>query len=502
MVQVLRLRGRRDFGRRLISVSLLSAALLSLLLASTASAAFAPPSFIRQWEGPSDIKGGGGGIATDPFGNVFVVTGAGGGNGKITKYAHDGVVGGGQWPVTVSGPSGIATDPVGHVHVHVGSQLLEFTNGGGFLGGLKLPASGPGPIAFDSAGNLYSNGTASGQRSLNEYRFNGTKWKLIHSAPYPGSPNTGFFPPGFHGLAVDSDGSVYGSVVSTTNRSLLKFPPSLGGAASYLEDCAATDPPSCFSGFGLAFTRADVSTTGGEQPVVFAWGGYGGGGPSLNFYRMGVYATNGGPPGTSRYLGSYNQQPVPGNFFTAGGSVAASQCHSAIYEQVTIFGNPNNTFSGYAIQEFDTHAAATPCATTFTASVKGFAKKYVLSKRSKGAQRPCAPCASVLPSGAFASRAGPDAAESKKKRHQKTGVAITYKSSAAADATFAFKRVAGHGPKKKLGGFVHAAVAGKNSLRFTGSLRKGKRLGPGVYRVTVSAGENKRRFRLVVRAGG
>jgi hypothetical protein len=494
MEQAPRSSGRGSFGLRFVTLPFLLAALLSVLLVSTASAAFLAPSFVRQWQVGS--PSGGSGIATDPFGNVFVISGVGPGSDKVTKYAHDGAAAAGQWPQTVSGSSGIATDPVGHVYVGVGSQLLEYTNGGGFLGAFKPSGLGPGPIVFDAAGNLYSNGTAQGQRTVNEYHFNGTKWKLIHSGPYPGSPNTGFFPVGFLGLTVDADGSVYGSAVSTTNRSLLKFPPSLGGAATFLEDCAGNvQTPTCFGGFRLAFTRADVSTTGPEQPVVFAAGGFGGGDTS-NFYRMGVYATNGGPAGTSRHLGSYGQQPVPGNFFTNVGAVAASPCHAAVYEQVNIFGNPNNTFSGYAIQEFDTHAAATPCATAFTASVKGLAKKYVLSSPSKSASRPCVPCAPLLPSGAFAAQAESAAVASKKK---KRGVVISYKSSAPADTTFLFKRIAGHGPKKKLGGFVYAAHAGKNAPRFSGALRKGKRLSPGVYRVAVSAGQNQRRFKLIVR---
>jgi hypothetical protein len=492
--------GRRSF-KPCIWGAFLIAVLVSLLLASSASAAFAPPSFIRQWTA-SSTPGGSGGIAVDPFGNVFVIAGTGGpGDNKVMKYTHDGTPAGGGWPVTIGGTSGIATDPVGHVHVLVGSQLLEYTNGGGFLGAFKPPGLAPGPLAFDAAGNAYANGLSGGQRTVNEYHFNGIKWKLIHSAPYPGSPNTGFFPAGFLGLTVDADGSVYGSAISTTTRSLLKFPAALGGTAGFLEDCAAppqNQPPTCFGGFGLAYTHADVSTTGGEQPVVFAAGGFGGGNTS-NFYRMGVYATNAGPAGTSRYLGSYNQQPVPGNFLTAVGHVAASPCHAAVYEEVSVFGGPGGTFSGFAVQEFDAHATPTPCASAFTAFVKGFAKKYVIAPPSKTASRPCTPCASVLPSGAFTSHAQRAGVASKKTRR---GVAISYKSSAAADTTFLFKRVMGHGPKKNLGGFVYAAHPGKNAPRFSGALRKGKRLRPGVYRVTVSAGQNKRRFRLIVRAPG
>src|SRR5262245_57329094 len=191
-----RSRCRCSSGPRFLGVPVALGVLLSILLTSTASAAFVAPSFIRQWQAGSGS--GGGGIATDPFGNVFVITGAGGANNKVTKYAHDGTLGPGQWPQTISGTSGIATDPVGHVYVDVGPQLLEYTNGGGFLGAFMPPGLEIGPLAFDLAGNLYSNGTnASGQRSVNEYHYNGTKWKRINSALYPGAPNFGFFPAGF-----------------------------------------------------------------------------------------------------------------------------------------------------------------------------------------------------------------------------------------------------------------------------------------------------------------
>ena len=469
---------------------------LSLLLVSSASAQFLAPSFVRQWS--PGATSGTGGIATDPFGNVFVLRSTAGPNIQVVKYTHDGNAVAGQWTNPLGSFRGIATDPVGHVYLGQGSTLAEYTNGGASLGSFQPSRfNGGGPLAFDASGNLYANGTnANGQHTVNEYHFKGTKWKLIHSGLYPGSPNTGFFPVGFLGLTVDSDGSVYGSAISTTNRVLLKFPPSLGGAASYLEDCPNSTPPKCFGGFGIAFTHADVSAGGPEQPVVFAGGGFGNSNTS-NFYRMGVYTTNAGPAGTSRYLGSYDQHAVPGGFFTAVGLVAASPCRAAVYELVSVFGNPGNTFSNFDVQQFDTHAAATPCASAFTAAVSGFAKKYVLTK--PGGSRPCTPCASVLKSGAVASGAGNDAVAAKKKKKE-GGVTIGYKSSGPADTTFLFKRTAGRGPHKKLGGFLYAAQAGKNSPLFSGALRKKLVLSPGTYRVTVSAGQKKKKFRLIVRS--
>jgi hypothetical protein len=460
-------------------------------LASSASAQLIAPAFVRQWTPPGT---GNGGIAADPFGNVFVLSGA-----SVSKYAHDGVELDGGWPIPSALAHGIATDPQGHVYLgNANMQLLEYTNGGGFLGSFKPTGFEGSVLAFDGAGDLYSNGIdANGGRAVNQYHFNGTKWKRVHSAPYPGSPNTGFYPPGFLGLTVDSDGSVYASAISTTNRYLLKFPPALGGAAGYLEDCPNATPPDCFGGFGLAFTQADVSAGGPQQPVVFSAGGFGDSNTS-NFYRMGIYATNAGGPGTSRYLGSYDQHPVPGVPVTAVGSVAASPCRASVYELVSVFGGPGSTFSSYQVQQFDTHAAATSCATAFTAAVSGFAKKYVLTKPGGGTQ-PCIPCASVLKSGAIASSAGAEAAASKKKK-EGGGVAITYKSSAAADTTFQFKRIGGRGPHKKLGGFIYAARAGKNAPRFSGVLRKKVALSPGTYKVTVSAGQKKKKFKLIVQS--
>jgi len=135
----------------------------------------------------------------------------------------------------------------------------------------------------------------------------------------------------------------------------------LSGSISYLEDC--TDPAQCFGGFGVVF-----ATTGGEtgaQPTVYAAGAYGDHNSS-NFDRVGVYGTTPGPPGTSQYLGSYDQQPVPGGTFTNVGQLAASPCHAAIYEIVNVFGGPNGTFNDQFVQQFDTHAAPTCTSSTTT----------------------------------------------------------------------------------------------------------------------------------------
>lgn len=473
--------------------------LLFLLPGSSASAQLIAPSFVRQWNAGASAYWAA--HTTDPLGNVFVFIGPAGSGGHVTKYTHDGTPVAGQWVNPVTATEGMASDPAGRIFLVGYSGLLEFTNAGVFLGSFSPPHfGGVGPIAFDAAGNLYANGTnASGQRTVNEYHLNGANFALIHSANYPGSPNGQFAPSGFLGLTIDDDGSVYGSATTTTNSSLLKYPPSLGGSPGFLQDCAAGGPTlSCFGGFGIAFTHANVLGGKDEELAVFAAGGFGGGAPSSNFYRMGVFLTNAGPAGTSRYIGSYNQEPVPGNYTTAVGQVAASRCHAALYELVSVFGGPGGTLSNFEVQEFDTHAAPTPCPSGFTAHVGGFAKNYVLVP-PKGGKVPCIPCVSLLKSGAVVSSANDEAVAAKKKRKGPGGVAITYTSSAAADTTFQFKRISGRGPKKKLGGFLYAAEAGKNAPVFSGVLRKKHRLSPGTYQVTVSAGQNTKRFKLIVR---
>src|SRR5262249_59058631 len=128
----------------------------------------------------------------------------------------------------------------------------------------------------------------------------------------PGSPNGGFAPSGFLGLTIDDDGSVYGSAASTTNNSLLKYPPSLAGSPGFLQDCAAGGSSlACFGGFGIAFAHANVLGGKEEELAVFAAGGFGGGSASTNFYPMGVFLTNARPSATSRYIRRSHPPPPP-----------------------------------------------------------------------------------------------------------------------------------------------------------------------------------------------
>ena len=473
-------------------MAVMAASLSILLLAASASAAFVAPSFLRQWDlGPAEGSHSARSIATDPFGDVYVLIEIGGGVGRVLKYHDDGTPVNGQWLDPVPAQGALATDPLGHVYIATRTELFEFTSSGGLLGEFEPVRFAGGPIAIDGSGHVYANGTDGKGllRALNEYAFTEGDFQLLHSAPYPGTPNGSFLPFGFFGLAVDPLGNVYASGISSTDRFLIKFGPELSEPTSYLEDCPAS-VVTCAGGFGLAYTSSDVSTTAGEEPTLYASAGYRSG-DSANFYRMGVYGIAAGPPGSSQYLGSFGQVPVPSGSFTSVGQVAASPCHAAVYELVTEFGGPNNTISGNAVQEFDTHALATPCAAQLVAVVSGFARRYVLRAGKRGSG-PCVPCAAVLPSGAFAAPHEGTAGKGK------DGVRLRFRSSAAADARFILRRIGGEGPKRKLGGFVYAAHAGPNAPRFSGVLGKGRRLTAGIYEVTVTAGGNQEDFKLEV----
>ncbi len=481
------------------------------------------PSFVRQWDpgSPSaDSSTGARSITVDPFGNVYVLrvlSGTGAGSFRVQKYAHDGtpIASGFDNPLTGFVNDGFATDPQGHVFVTVpggsaGAVVREFTSGGGELAQLNVPRLVGTTIAFDTSGHMYGNGRdAAGNPALNEYMLSGGSVALLNSTPYPGSPNTGFFPYNFFSVATDAAGYVYASGVSSAGPFLNKYGSGLSGPIGQLEACSVAG--SCFGGFSLSFGYS-LLLSSGTTPTIFSGGGYGGGVSSSNFYKAGVYRTDADVPTvrTTDYLGSFGPDPVPGGAFASAAQLAASPCHAAVYLLASVYGGPNSTYSGNEVQEFDTHAAATLCAIPPIAAVAGFKKSYVLKKLGKKGSKPCTPCAELLRSGALARAsdsqlAASSAARSKhsKKKKKRAGVKLRFRSAAAADVTFLFTRVGGKGhgrhKRKRLGGFIYAAHAGRNAFRFSGALHKGRPLHRGRYRVTASGGQGKQRFRLVIK---
>jgi hypothetical protein len=500
---------------RRVILAIIAFALGSLAGAPPATAFpanFIAPSFVRQWDPgpPAQNFRGAIAITADPFGDVYVlrVTDAsGGGSFRIQKYQQDGTPITGAFDATQTGlpPGGLATDPQGHVFVAVAgdvnsSRLREYTSAGGLLGELKVPQLQGTAIAFDAAGHLYGNGyDAAHKPALNEYTVSAGTVQLIASMPYPGSPNTGFFPSNFIGLAIDDAGNVYASGESTTDRFLAKYAPGLTGQIGLLEDCPKET--ACFGGFGLAFTHTGF--LGGPTPTLYSGGGYGGGAAQSNFYRMGIYSPVADVPSGSKsdYLGSFGPAPVPSGAFASAPLVAASPCRASVYILASVFGGPNSTFNGNEVQQFDTHVAPTPCAVPVASAISGFKHKYTMKKPASGTPKPCTPCAELLASGQFAttSRTVLSGIATGSKKRTRGGVLWRFNSSAAADVTFLFKKKPRKGRRaRSLGGFVYPAQVGANGLRFSGNLHRGKPLRPGTYRVSVSGGGEGRRFKLII----
>ncbi len=495
----------------------LAGALIGLGLlgaAPSASAFFEAPPFIRQWEaGPASASGTAAeAITVDPFGDLYVLRNVGGGSAQILKYYDDGTPAPGSWGATIENArsAGIAADPEGHLYVGAGNRLLEFTADGGLLGEFQPPQFlDHDALAIDSSGNLYATGTdANGQPAVNEYARSGNAINLINSATYPGTPDTNFFPNNFLGLAVDEGGHLFASGQSTAEHFLLEYGPGLSGPPTHLESCPSGGQ--CFGGFGIASANALASVKSVQAaPVVFAAGGYGNGAPSEDFYKTGVYATPGGAVGTSQYLDSFAAHPLVSKASTDIAAVAASPCQASIYLLVNVFGGANDTISENVVQQFNTRAAPIPCPLVPVAAISGFSKRYLL-RPLVDAAGPCTPCAALSAAGTNLGR--PDLArrvarsasaaalqrDSKGKR-KRGGVWLKFQSNVAADATFTLTRQARGGRKAaKLGGFIYPTIAGANAVRFSGVLRKGHPLGPGTYRVRVSAGAGKSSFKIDV----
>lgn len=209
---------------------------------------------------------GGGGVALDASGNVYVVgttasQGAGGDDLLLAKYNANGDI---QWQRSLGGTSTengnvVAVDASGNVYVTgtvysegtgAGDLLLAKYNSAGAiqwqrsLGEASRAQVGNG-IAVDSSGNIYVSGTSYNDILLAKYNSSGTiQWQVYLNH----SEESGY------GLAVDSSGNAYltGSCDFTTGFSeavLVKYNSSgvlqwqrrLGGAASDLGFAVAVD---------------------------------------------------------------------------------------------------------------------------------------------------------------------------------------------------------------------------------------------------------------------
>ncbi len=321
----------------------------------------------------------------------------------MLRYRSDGTPLPGQW-ANVRGftTGGLTTDPVGHVFIaaalgHGGGRLLEYTADGGLLAAIPAKRLYGSSLDTDRHGHIYATGhTASGHASINEYSMSGVKAKLIATAAYPGTPSANFLPANFLGIAVAPSGFLYASGTSTTTNFLARFTVGLGSPVSYLERCPATGD-ACFGGFGLEV--ADTAfPPDPAQPMVYAAGGYGNGADSGSFYATGIYRPFGDP---SQYQGSFG--PGPGPALLTPFDASGSPCGGVLYTLNSRFGGPGDTYDGVVAQEFDTHAPATGCAPSPKAELFGLKRRYSL-RPARHASAPCAPCATLLPSGRYANR--------------------------------------------------------------------------------------------------
>jgi hypothetical protein len=374
-------------------------------------------------------------------------------------------------------------------------RLLEYTADGGLLA--AIPAKRLLGTSLDSnrLGRIYANGfTASHKPAINEYLIKGAKSKLKATGFYPGKPGGGIAPANFLGIAVGPSGDVYGSGASSAGDFLARFVGGLGAPVSYLEKCPVASG-ACFGGFGIEVASTAYPPNPAE-PKVYAAGGYGNGAASSNFYATGIYRSVGD---FSQYEGSFDPIPLPGAISVVPYDVAGSPCGGFVYTLDSRFGGPNSTYDGALIQEFRTHAPAPLCSPAAPRADLSAGRHRYTMREAELATSPCTPCAKVLPSGRYSNRLDP-AGERAAARRKRAGIGLRFGASAAADATFLFRRVAGQGPKTSLGGFVYPARKGRNRIRFSGVLREGYPLTPGAYHVTASAGAGRLHLRLKVLA--
>ena len=447
------------------------AACTLLALPTAAHGAFVAPSPIRQWStGPSNPNFNLSGIGVSRSGNIYALKYRNSTSFRVLDYRPDGTPVPGQWKL-IHGftAGGLTTDPVGHVLIAGAldrgrARLLEYTADGGLLAAIPAKRLYGGSLDSDRHGRIYANGTSpSGKPSINEYSIFGAKSKLIATGSYPGKPSDNFFPANFLGIAVGPSGNVYGSGTSTTSNFLARFVGGLGPPVSFLEQCPAASD-ACFGGFGVGVASTAFSPDPAE-PMVYAAGGYGNGADSGNFYATGIYRAFGDP---SQYQGSFNPIPLPGSTLAVPYDAAGSPCRGFVYTLNSRFGGPGATYDGAIVQQFRTHAPAPLCSPSPKAELTGLKRRYSL-RPARHANAPCSPCAKLLPSGAYANRPAAAAQSAARvPRRPRAGLVLRFRASAAADVTFAFKRVAGPGAKTS-----SAASSSRRERAATGSASAG-----------------------------
>jgi hypothetical protein len=456
-----------------------AAAALAAPSAAVAAGTLQVPSFVNVWQVPNSV--GASQIAVSPTGAVYVVNKTPIGDSRVQKFAVDGTPIPGEGFVIPDTPLyALAIDSQGHVFVagENDGQLLEYTSTGGELASFKLAREVQARMEIGGDAHLYvAENDYGGASVLDEYSLAGPKPKLVHTGAFPGTVQTGYFPPGFFDVALDSAGNAYVNGASTTQRFIGYFAPGLAGAPTTILSCA-NPSNTCSQGYGLAIVRSRFDT-GDEQALYVA--NAASNLATITSGRTEVYSLT--PPVGPR--GAFGPQPDPPPTFSSSLDVAASPCYGAVYILDNVFGGPGFTFSGNRIERYDTHATSSGCTNGLQAAVIGkFTKSnYTLVPLPKP-PGPCTVCAPFGPSGEFIRR---PAKTSTPLAKRKGGATLKFKASVAGDLTFTFRGPVERGKKaKKRGGFVFAAHQGKNKIRFTGAIQPRRPLAPGLYKVGVT----------------
>ncbi len=462
---------------------LAAAGVLSLAAANAASAqvTFVAPQFVAERDTIGLAE-----LATDPFGKLYATEGSYTAS-HLLKFQPD------LTPVfdkTIGDGEPIASDSAGRLFVAGLSELRQYTSNGGLLGEWKISTGDKGGMSSDSTDHFYLPEFDGGAPVLNEYAVVAGTPTVVASTPYVGTPNDGFIPRTFFESAVDAERDVYasGATEGPDTRFIHRYGPGLSGAPFALRSCASP----CGWASGLDVARLLAAGGGGADYLIA---------DNYLSHTIQVYSTGaGGAP-----AGSFPIEVTPGSPSIVPVDFASSDCTGSLYILLTVFGGPGGTFSGSRIQRYDTGAATGPCPKPPLATISGLDKQVYKLVPKASAGVPCVPCVLLGKSGAEArarsAAASATRAQAGKRAKGGKGLKLRFETTSAADVSFLFRGpIEGAGKPKKRGGFLYAAGAGKNKLKFTGVLKKRKPLPTGTYKTTVSdaAGQTLEKFKTKV----
>ena len=455
----------------LLAVAATAVASLALAGQGFAQATLVAPQKVAERDTTGLIE-----ITTDPFGRLYAITSEPFTSSRLLKFQAD------LTPIfdhqTAFGRA-IASDSAGRLFVAGNTEMRRYSSNGGLLGSWDLAGGIPGGMSSDASDRFYLPEFDAGQNPvLNEYAVVGGTPTVVASTPYVGTPNGGFIPITFFETAVDAERDVYASGVTDgpNTRFIYRYGPDLAGPPFTIKSCALGEA-GC--GWANALDVVRLQTINGPGDYLVA-----------DNYLSGdlqVYST--GPSGAP--VGTLGVDLEPGSPTAIPSDFASSDCTGSFYVLLSVFGNPGGTFSGSRIQRYDTGTSTGPCPTPPLVKIAGLGKqKYKLIPKV-GADGPCIPCVLLDKSGVeVGARPAPRQAIAAKVDRPAKGLKLRFASDVAGDVTFLFRGpLEARGKPKRRGGFLYAAAAGPNQLKFTGVLKKGKAMRPGTYKTRVADAE-------------